>query len=399
MFNLIANLYKNAYSGLSRRIWLLALVMVINRAGTMVLAFLTLYCISIGFSVDQAGIVVAMYGSGAVVGAFLGGKVSDKVGFYFTQVSALVLGGIMFIVVGRLRGFEMICIGAFILSMVNESFRPANATAIAHYSTPENRTQSFSLVRLAINIGWGIGAAVGGVLASYDYHLLFWVDGFTSIFAGFLLWAILPTVTIKQQNTGSGTQAQHGSQSPYRDKVFLKFMFFQILFALAFFQIFTTVPLYMKSNLKLDEFWIGAIMAANGLLIAVLEMVLVFKLEGRKSYLKLMAYGTIIMGISYSLLNLPLQSGLLVASAFILVITFSEMIAMPFMNTYYISRSTDQNRGQYAGIYTMGWSVAQVAGASGGAWMAQHMGFQNLWFAIAGVCLVTAAGYFFLDRK
>ncbi len=397
MFSLIANLYRNAYSGLSRRIWLLALVMLINRAGTMVLAFLTLYCISIGFSVDQAGIVVAMYGTGAVVGAFLGGKVSDKVGFYYTQVSALVLGGIMFIVVGQLRGFEIICAGAFLLSMVNESFRPANATAIAHYSTPENRTQSFSLVRLAINIGWGIGAAVGGVLASYDYHLLFWVDGFTSIFAGILLWTILPVVTINQQS--SGATVRHSSQSPYRDKVFLKFMFFQILFALAFFQIFTTVPLYMKSNLKLDEFWIGAIMAANGLMIAVLEMVLVFKLEGRKSYLKLMAYGTIIMGISYALLNLPIQSGLMVASAFILVITFSEMIAMPFMNTYYISRSTDQNRGQYAGIYTMGWSIAQVAGASGGAWMAQHMGFQNLWFTISGVCVITAIGYFFLDRK
>ncbi|RYF88686.1 MAG: MFS transporter, partial [Chitinophagaceae bacterium] len=239
MFSLIANLYRNAYSGLSRRIWLLALVMLINRAGTMVLAFLTLYCTSIGFSVDQAGIVVAMYGTGAVFGAFLGGKVSDKLGFYYTQVSALVLGGVMFIIVGQLRGFEAICAGAFLLSMVNESFRPANATAIAHYSTPENRTQSFSLVRLAINIGWGIGAAVGGVLASYDYHLLFWVDGFTSIFAGILLWSILPVVTIHQQS--SGTTVRHSSQSPYRDKVFLKFMFFQVLFALAFFQIFTTV--------------------------------------------------------------------------------------------------------------------------------------------------------------
>ncbi len=397
MLNLLLNLYKGAYSGLSRRVWLLAVVMLINRAGTMVLAFLTLYCISVDLSVDQAGIVVAMYGMGSVVGAFLGGKVSDKVGFYYTQVSALILGGVMFIVVGQLRGFEAICMGAFVLSMVNESFRPANATAIAHYSTPANRTQSFSLVRLAINIGWGIGAALGGILASFDYHLLFWVDGVTSIFAGVLLWIILPTVTLGQQNRGE--RVEHTTLSPYRDKVFLKFMFFQVLFAVAFFQIFTTVPLYMKSTLHLDEFWIGAVMAANGLIIAVLEMVLVFKLEGKTSYLKLMAYGTVLMGAAYALLNLPFESGLLVASAFILVITFAEMIGMPFMNTYYISRSTDQNRGQYAGIYTMGWSVAQVAGASGGAWMAQHVGFANLWWTVAALCILTALGYFFLDRN
>ena len=80
-----------------------------------------------------------------------------------------------------------------------KSFRPANATAIAHYSTVQNRTQAFSIVRLAINLGWGVGGALGGILASINYHLLFWVDGFTNISAAFLLIWLLPKVSLAQQ--------------------------------------------------------------------------------------------------------------------------------------------------------------------------------------------------------
>ena len=90
--------------------------------------------------------MVAIYGIGSVAGAFLGGKITDKFGFYYTQFTALLLGGIMFIVLGQMRSYEAICICTFFLSMVNESFRPANAAAIAHYSTPKNRTQAFSSI-------------------------------------------------------------------------------------------------------------------------------------------------------------------------------------------------------------------------------------------------------------
>ena len=166
MLSATANLYRNAYTGLTRRMWLLAIVMLINRCGTMVLPYMTLYCRHIGYSTKQAGYVVGVYGLGSMTGAFLGGKISDRFGFYYTQFFALFCGGMLFILLGQMNSFDSICICTFFLSMVNESFRPANATAIAHYSSSQNRTQSFSLVRLAINLGWGIGGALGGFLAS-----------------------------------------------------------------------------------------------------------------------------------------------------------------------------------------------------------------------------------------
>jgi predicted MFS family arabinose efflux permease len=394
MLSATINLYRNAYTGLTRRMWLLAVVMLINRSGTMVLAFMTLYINHIGYSTKQAGLVVAVYGIGSLAGAFIGGKISDRFGFYYTQFFALFCGGILFITLGQMQSYLSICVCTFFLSMVNESFRPANATAIAHYSTPQNRTQAFSIVRLAINLGWGIGGALGGFLASVNYHLLFWVDGITNICAALLLLWLLPKVSLsQQQNLNKSTIEKVKVKPAYADKTFLYFIGLQVLFAVCFFQLFTTIPLYFKDGLHINEFWIGILMAMNGIIIALFEMVIVFKLEGRRPYLRLMAYGTLIMAVSFFVLNLGIIHGFVIAILSMVLITIAEMIAMPFMNSYYISRSTEGNRGQYAGYYTMAWSAAQVIGSTSGTQIAYAAGFTNLWWIIGGVCLITAFGY------
>ena len=398
MYTSTINLYRNAYSGLTRRMWLLAVVMLINRCGTMVLPFMTLYCNHLGYSETQGGLAVAIYGIGSVAGAFLGGRLSDKMGFYNMQFAALFGGGIMFIVLGQMKSYEGICACIFFASMINESFRPANASAIAHYSTAQNRTQSFSLVRLAINLGWGVGSAVAGILASISYKLLFWVDGTTNIIAGTVLLLILPRVTVEQQRATSHKQTDK-SLSPYKDKTFLIFVGFMLFFALCFFQLFTTVPLFFKTGLHLDEHQIGIVMATNGIIIAVFEMVIVFKLEGTKPYLRLMTIGTVLMALSYCMLNLPLSSGFAVAMLAVLMITIAEIIGMPFMNSYYISRTMPANRGQYAALFTMAWSGAQVIGSLAGTQIAHALGFQNLWWIIGGICLFTAAGFNWLLKK
>ncbi|MEI7963522.1 MAG: MFS transporter [Chitinophagaceae bacterium] len=392
MLNATLQLYKDAYSGLTRRMWLLAAVMFVNRCGTMVLPFMTLYCNHRGYTASQGGLAVAIYGVGAVFGAYFGGRLSDKYGFYNIQLASLCGGGLMFILLGQMDSYTSICICIFFTSMINESFRPANASAIAHYSNAGNRTQSFSLVRLAINMGWGVGSALAGILASISYHLLFWVDGLTNISAGLLLLVILPAVSLSQQQKSNHPKTQT-AVSPYRDKTFMIFIGFMLLFAICFFQMFTTVPLFFKEGLHLNEFWIGVVMALNGILIAVFEMVLVFKLEGNRPYLLLMYYGTLLLALSFFILNLPLANGFIVALAATLVITVGEIIGMPFMNSYYIARTTPENRGQYAALYTMAWSAAQVIGSLSGTQVVHSWGFSSLWWLIGGLCVITAFGF------
>ena len=381
------SLYKNAYSGLSRSTWLLSLVMLINRSGTMVLPFMTIYLTGIGFSLFKAGIVVGMFGAGAIAGGYIGGKLTDKIGFYRIQLITLVGGGLLFILLGQVKSYPLICIFTFILSLVNESFRPANNTAIAIYSKPENRTRSYSLNRLAINLGWAFGGTLGGIIASFNYHLLFWIDGLTNIIAAVMLYYLLEPSDKSVRETVSAIQPLEKT-SPLKDKKFTIFIGLAILYALCFYQLYSTIPVYYKDSYHMSEFYIGILMGLNGLIIVIIEMVLIFHLESKNKAMHFISYGLLLTSLSflvYILLPIPMLTALIS----VILVTMGEIFAMPFMNNYWTSRASTHNRGQYAGYYTMAWSLAQVVGPTGGTWIAGHWGFNSLWWIATAICLIT----------
>ncbi len=399
MISSTINLYKSSYGGLSRSTWLLSLVMLINRSGTMVLPFMTMYLTQdLGVGIGKAGFVMSLFGAGAIVGALLGGKITDKIGYYSVQLFTLIGGGVMFIVLGQMKSYAAICVTTFILSMINEAFRPANAVAIAHYSKDNNRVRSYSLNRLAINLGWAFGSALGGIIASYRYELLFWVDGFTNISAAVLLYFLLaPSKNTATQKTKPIPVEK--INSAYKDHTYLFFIAIQILFAICFFQLFTTLPVFYKSELHLSESFIGINMAFNGLLIAVFEMIIVFKLEGRRSSVHYMATGVFLVGISFLVLNLPIASAVVLAFSSMLFVTFGEIVSMPFMNAYWIARTNNENRGQYAALYTVAWSSAQAIGPFFGSQVAEHFGYHVLWWIIGGICVLLTGAYWLLQKR
>jgi predicted MFS family arabinose efflux permease len=397
MISRTLSLYKNAYSGLSPSTWWLSFIMLVNRSGTMVLPFMTIYLTtSKGYSIGMAGVVMALFGLGAVTGAFLGGKLTDRIGFYPVQLITLLGGGVLFMVLGQMQTFPLICLFTYLLSLVNEAFRPANSTAIVAYSKDNTRTRSYALHRLAINLGWAVGSALGGVLAARSYELLFWVDGATNIMAALLLVYLLrPSKQVKPVKKETVKDPLH---SAYRDKIYLWFILLTILFATCFFQLFTNLNAYYKIELHFSEQFIGLIGAVNGIMIAVIEMVLVFKLENRRSGLFYIVRGTILVGTAYLMLNLfHIQH--LMALLMMVVMTLGEILVLPFMNTFWTARSADHNRGEYAGLYTIAWSIAQTAGPFLASQLAEHAGFTVLWWALGGLSFATAAGFLWLKKK
>ncbi|HVS95539.1 MAG TPA: MFS transporter, partial [Puia sp.] len=244
---------------------------------------------------------------------------------------------------------------------------------------------------LAINLGWAVGGAIGGILASINYHLLFWVDGATNLVAALLLRIFLTPSAVTASGSPAGT-AGAPARSAYKDRIYILFIVCTILFAAAFFQMFSVLPVYYKRTLGLPEYMIGLLMTLNGLLITLFEMVLVFKLEGRRESLFYICCGVFLVGVSYCLLDL-LPLSVFMPYLCMLLMTAGEITAMPFMNSFWISRTSPSNRGQYAGLYTIAWSTAQVVGPAGGAGIAQHWGFRPLWWVVSGVCLLSVAGF------
>ncbi|QNA44492.1 MFS transporter [Lacibacter sediminis] len=393
------NSYKQAYTGLSKETWLLSWIMLVNRSGTMVVPFLSLYLTSpaMGYSLSQAGFVFGLFGAGAFTGAYIGGRLTDKIGFYKIQLITLLGGGLLFMVLGQMKSYPLICIFTFVLSFVNEAFRPANSTAIAFYSNEENRTRSYSLNRLAINLGWAIGSGLGGLIAHVNYELLFWIDGITNISAALLLYQLLkPPLQERKKETVAAATVK--ILSAYKDKVYLWFIFCSFLFAASFFQLFTNLSVYFKKERGFSEPFIGFLMAANGIFIVLTEMALIYRLEKRKTPLLFVVLGVLLTAIAFLLLNF-LNITHLMAMVIILFITVGEMLSMPFMNSFWISRSNHSNRGQYAALYTMAWSAAQTFGPMFGARIADHSGFNVLWWIVGTVCMLSVIGFNLLRKQ
>lgn len=395
----LLQLYKNAYKGLTKETWYLSLVILINRSGTMVIPFMTMYATQqLGFSIARAGFIMSFFGVGSIIGAFMGGKITDAIGYHRVQLVSLTGGGIMFITVGYLTTYLSLCIGILILSLINEAFRPANAAAIAAYSLPENRTRSYSLNRLAINLGWAFGGTVGGFLAARNYHALFWVDGLTNISAAILLMVVFNKPKKQKTEIPKTNEKTLLTASAYKDKEYLVFIAVTVLFAFCFFQMFTLLPVFYKTKLLISEDEIGMLMAVNGLIIAFIEMFLVYNLERKNRPLKFISYGVWLVAISYVLFNL-LQGRFMLALLSILIITAGEMLSMPFMNTYWISRSNDSNRGQYAALYSMSWATSQIAAPSIGGWIAGSYSFNVLFWVLFITAGLSAVGYAFLMKR
>ena len=393
----VLHLYKNAFTGLNPSVWLLSLVQLINRSGTMVVPFMTMYMtLSQGVTITQAGFVLTCFGLGSILGALTGGKLTDKFGYYPVMLGTLTFGGFSFFVLGLLHDYTWICVMTFVLAMINEAFRPAGMTAIGAFSNAETRTRSSSLVRLSVNLGWAIGASIGGLIASYNYQYLFWVDGWTNLFAAFIVLFFLKNRPIVKELPKSQTTL---FVSAYKDKAYMIFIFLSLLFAICFFQVFTTLPLYLKRELLLSERQIGLTMALNGLLIALFEMVIITKISKKTNELNYIILGTLIVGFSYILFNVFSINPFLIAVIASIIITIGEILSMPFMMSFWLNRSNESNRGQYAALYTVSYSAAHILGPSFGGLIADHYGFHILWWVIFIMSIFTALGYYYLKQN
>jgi MFS family permease len=139
-------------------------------------------------------------------------------------------------------------------------------------------------------------------------------------------------------------------------------------------------------------------MSLNGIIIVLIEMIMIYKLDGKRKNMHYIAAGVFIVGLSFLMLNIP-GPGALIAACMIISVTFGEMLAMPFMNSYWVARTQSSNRGQYAALFTMAWSLAQVLGPMGGAQIAHYFSFQLLWWIIGAVAIVASLSYSQLNKR
>ncbi|WP_196887239.1 MDR family MFS transporter [Aureivirga sp. CE67] len=390
-----ANNYAATYKGLSKEIWWLALITFINRAGTMVLPFLTLYLQEdLRFSLSQVGTVMVVFGFGSLAGSFIGGKLTDRIGYYKVMVGSLFLTGISFLILQYIDTFIGFCIGIFFTMVIADTFRPAMFVSMKSYSKPENTTRSLTLIRLAINLGFSFGPFLGGIIiAALDYNGLFWVDGITCILAVSLLFTKLNPKkrpnSLAKENLDEDTFVPKTKKDNTRNiLIFAVLMLMVFLMAVSFLQMFSILPLYYRNEYQLEEWEIGLFMSMNGLLIFILEMPLIHYIEKKLiSKVKMTIFSLAMMLFSFLFFNFGHALLILVIS--MILITFGEMFSFPFTNKIAMDRATKGKEGKYMAMYTMAFSFAHIISGKLGTFMVENYGFEANWYLMSILLFVS----------
>lgn len=397
--------YFNNFRGFRREVWILAIITFINRAGTMVLPFLSKYSKEdLQFNDHQVGWVMVCFGAGSMIGSWLGGKLSDKIGFYKIMVFSLFTTGCIFLVIQFVHSFLGLCLSMLGIMVIADMFRPAMFVSLSAYAKPENRTRALTLVRLAVNLGFAAGPALGGlIIMNIGYNGLFWADGLSCI-VSILLFVLLVKEKKTERKKDLSLHTESSTASVWKDKLFLIFLFSSFATAVVFFQLFTTLPLYHKEWYGLTEVQTGLLMSMNGLMIFALEMPIVGFAE-RKSLpkVRIILLGSICMAISFLALLIDTWVGMLVVS--MIFITFGEMFCFPFSNAFAMGRAPRGFEGRYMALYTMTFSLAHIVSAKTGmetiAWFGKTSridGYTVNWI-VMGVLAATAAVSLFTLQK
>lgn len=398
MINTAFRKYINNFKGFRREVWILAIITFVNRAGTMVFPFLSKYLKEdLHFTYAEVGWIMVCFGLGSMLGSWLGGKLTDKIGFYKIMIFSLFTSGVLFFGLQFITSFWGLCLALFTIMSIADMFRPAMFVSLSVYAKPENRTRALTLVRLAVNLGFAAGPALGGlIIMGIGYRGLFWVDGATCIVSILVFAALVKEKKKPIDEKGLPAEAEE-VKSVFSDKIFWLFLFVCFATAMIFFQLFTTLPLYHREQFGLTEFQTGLLMTLNGLIIFFLEMPIVSIFERKQiPRLQIILWGSALMAMSFLVLLYNLWSGILILS--ILFITFGEMFIFPFSNSFALSRAPKGQEGRYMALFTMSFSLAHIASSKTGMEIISYAGYQINWLFMAGLGLVSVGCCIWLQK-
>lgn len=388
-------MYSESYQGFPREVWMLCAVLFVNRTGSMVLTFFTLYLTqALGYSLGIAGQVLAIYGFGYLAGALMGGWLCDRLGVLRILFLSLASSGLGYFVLERLRSLPAIMVATFLVAVAAESFNPANLSALAAFSPPSLLNRVVALNRVAINLAVAMAPAIGGWLVMRDYALIFWVEG-TACLAAAVLFAVLFRSHAAKTQPLREPAPSGLDVHPLRDGSFLAFLGLILLTMLISIQAWSTFPVYLNRVYGMAESRFGLLMTLNGLLILLFEMVITHSTEKLRP-LTMAGAGTFLIGLGLAIL--PLGSSMLLAAVSVVVWTTGEMLGTPAEGGWVASRA-GTHRGKYMGLYTMTWGLGWVLAPLAGAYVYQTLGPDRLWLAAGMLGGLVWIGFELLHRR
>jgi MFS family permease len=384
---------------LPRGFWVLFAGTFINRFGTFVWPFLTIYLTRRGYSPEFAGTAIACFGLGQITGHTVGGWLADRFGRRNTIALGAYLGAMFYMSIYLAHTVPTILIALFFAGLGAATYQPASGALIADIVPEKRRLRAYSALRLALNAGFAGGSACAGFLAEHSFFWLFAGDALTTALFGCIAWSALPDgLRVK----GGNAPWSEALASMARNRSFQALFIGSLCLGLVCTQISTNYPLHvLAAGVRFDFLGLhfhdtqayGLLLAWNGFLVVLAELPLtgiILRFHPRHA----MAFGYLLSGFGLTM-NIICRN---FASLFVAmtIVTIGEMACAPVGSAYMARVAPERMRGRYMGVLALSWSLSSIFGPLGGTRL--YVAHPNVLWIACGLLGIIGALCILADR-
>lgn len=337
-------------------VWFLFLGSFLNKFGTFVVPFLTLYMLGEGYSKGEIGFVIGAYGVGNLISAAAGGQMADTIGRRKTIILSMVLAAIGILALSQANSFWSLFLLTLVVGFSGELYRPAASALLIDLVPEERRAAAWATYRVAHNAGWMFGPATAGLLSSHAWIWLFVGDAATCLIFAFVAWVALPKGVKSTEAPRSWLSAVGVIR---RDRTFLLFLLALFGPGMLLMQTHASYSTYIVEDLDYTKKVYGYLLSLNGLLIILFELPIT-SITQRFPIRRVMATGFGLLGIGFAMSGL--SASLVVLALSMAVMTTGEMIAFPLIGSFVSKLAPEDMRGRYMGANGCVWSISMIFG-------------------------------------
>lgn len=389
---------RTVYQEFPGNYWTLMGGVFIDHLGSaMMFPFFAIY-ITEKFQVGMTvvGSVFALYSISAFLGSAVSGALSDKFGRRSMIIFGLLASALSSLAIPFIADLTVFYFVTVVVGLLGSLGHPALQAMIADLLPEDKRAEGYGIHRVVFNLSTAIGPAIGGILAAISYPLLFYIDAVTSvIMAGILFYKLPETKPDLAEGEVEETlgESMGGYRRVFKDTIFMSFIAVSILMVLVYFQMNSTLSVYLRDvhAISLQQF--GGIISLNAAMVVVMQFWITRRLAGQQPMI-MMAVGMALYAVGFGLYGFIGGSYVLaMAVVAMIIITIGEMIIAPFQQVVVAKLAPEQMRGRYMAVYGISWGVPTAfAPLLAGIIMDQYDP-RWVWYSVGIIGLVAVAGF------
>ncbi len=396
--------FKATYSKFGKNFWLLMFASFVDMlGGALIFPFFSLY-FSQKFNVGmtQVGTMFLVWAlTSGLIGNILGGAMADKFGRKTNMIFGLIASATSALLMVVIDNIYVFYIAIAIVGIFEDIAGPARQAMIADLVPEEIRGDAYGMFRIVFNLSATIGPAIGGFMASRSFDMLFYADVVISLLVALFVLFMLPetrpqTAREEKHNEETFQDTMRGYGQVLRDKVFVAIIFVSILSTLMYFNMNSSMSVYLVNHRGISSEQFGTILSINAGMVVILQM-LFTRLVANWKPMAAIAFGNVLYVIGFTMFGIVDAYEMYILA--MVIITIGEMIYAPKEQTLIANFAPEHMRGRYMAIRSFAWIIPVAIGPLGAGLIMDNFDPRYLWFVAGFVGTLSVIGFMVLHFK